>query len=138
MEKSLTEGERLLDASVVAGNWGLFEKSEGHAHNTADARIAVIGDKDVVGAFTALGFEMFPYTRDHKVRETIKDLAAKNYSLVLITESCAEGLADFLATFTTQPYPIILPIPDGVSVKRIGIGRIDANARRVNAAKGDS
>lgn len=138
MKKSLTDGERLLDASIVAGNWDFSEKPEGHARNTADARIAVIGDKDVVGAFAALGFEIFPYTRDRKLRETIKDLAAKNYSLILIAESCTEGLDDLLATFTAQPYPILLPIPDGVSIKKVGMGRIDANIKKVNAVKGDS
>lgn len=138
MKKPLTESERLLDASVIAGNWDFSKKPEGHAQNTFDARIAVIGDIDVISAFTAIGFEIFPFTREYKVRETIKELAAKNYSLILITESCIQGLEDFLATYTVQPYPVILPIPDGVSIKGLGHERISANIKKVNAAKGNS
>jgi len=138
MKKPLNEGERLLDASVVAGNWDFSAKPKGHAHDSFNARVAVIGDKDVVSAFTALGFEIFPYTREHKVRETIKDLASKNYTLILITESCVENLNDFLAAYTSQPYPIILPIPDGVSPKGIGTARVIASTRKVTGGKGES
>lgn len=139
MKKSIHEGERLLDASVVTGNWDLSVKTEkSHAHEIVEARIAAIGDKDVVTAFAALGFEIFPYTNDYKIRETIKDLATKNYSLILITEACAQNLTDFLATFTTLPYPIILPIPDGVSIKGVGMGRVNTYRKKVTGAKGDS
>lgn len=136
MKEPIPGSKQCLDTSVIAGNWDLFKKPDGHAQDTVDARIAVIGDKDIVCAFAAIGFEVFPYTRDYKVRETIKDLAGKNYSLILITESCMENLGGFLEPYTSQPYPIILPIPDGVFSKKIGHKRIDANLKKVNAAKG--
>lgn len=138
MKKSMHEGERLLDASVVTGNWDFSIKTERSHAREIEARMAAIGDKDVVTAFATLGFEIFPYTYDYKIRETIKDLAAKNYSLILITEACAQNLADFLATFTAQPYPIILPIPDGVSIKGVGMGRVNAYRKKVSGAKGDN
>lgn len=138
MRKPLTDGERLIDASIVAGTWDFSKKPEGHAQNTLEARVAVIGDIDVVSVFGALGFDVFPYTREYKIRETIKDLAARDYTLILITETCARGLDDFLATYTAMPYPIILPIPDGASIKGLGMERINTNIKKVNAAKENS
>ena len=101
------------------------------------ARTAVIGDKDVAEVFGALGFEVFPFTREYKVRETIKELAAKNYTLVLITESCAAGVSDYLTGFTAQPYPIFLTIPDGVTAKGLGHAKIDANNKKVSLRGGN-
>ena len=128
----ILKGTSYMDAGVITGNWDFSQKPEGHARETADARIAAVGEKEVVGIFAALGFEVFPYTRGYKVRETVKDLAAKNYTLILITESCTAGLEDLLNTYLTQPYPIILPIPDGAAAKGIGHAQINANLKKVN------
>jgi len=128
--------ERLKDAGVVTGNWDFSQKPDGHAHQTSDARVAVIGEKEVAQVFTALGFEVFSDTRAYKVRETIKDLAEKDFTLILVTESCTLGLEDFIASYTAQPYPIILSIPDGVTQRGIGQAQIDANVKKVSRIGG--
>lgn len=134
--KPETENELLKHAGVVTGNWDFSHRPDGHAHQTAAARIAAIGDKNVVSVFGALGIDTFPFTRDYKVRETIKDLAAKNYNIILVTEDCIAEIQDLIASFTSQPYPIIVPIPDGVTAKGIGHARIDANIKKVNMKGG--
>jgi vacuolar-type H+-ATPase subunit F/Vma7 len=72
------------------------------------------------------------------VHETIKELAGKGYALILVTESCTVGLEETLASFNAQPYPIILPIPDGVSTKGIGHAQIDANIKKVSRKGGNT
>jgi len=109
---NVEEIERLKDAGLITGNWDFSQKPEGHARETADARIAAVGEREVVGIFASLGFDVFAFTRAYKVRETVKDLAAKGYTLILITESCAAGLDDLFTSFNAQPYPIILKLPD--------------------------
>ena len=86
-----------------------------------DPKIAVIGEKDVICVWKAVGAEIFPYTHANKIKETVKDLAAKQYKIILITENEARESNDFLDEFSDQAYPIIIPIPNGV--ENLGFGQ---------------
>ena len=87
-------------------------------------RIAVIGDKDVVTVFGALGIDVFPYTAAQKIRATIKELTEKEYSIIMITEKEAENVEDLINRTKTEPYPIILPIPDGMRESGFGMKKV--------------
>jgi len=86
-----------------------------------NGKTAIIGDKDSVTAFKALGVRVFPDTNPFAVRETLKRLAREHYALILITERAAEGVADAIAKYKAEPYPIIIPIPDSTGTTGFGI-----------------
>ncbi|MDR0696031.1 MAG: V-type ATP synthase subunit F [Christensenellaceae bacterium] len=73
-------------------------------------KIAVIGDKDGVLAFKAIGVDVFDAKNYFDARETLKKLA-RDYSIILITEDIAETIQDTIARYKNRPYPIILSIP---------------------------
>ena len=83
--------------------------------------MAIIGDKDSVLAFKALGMKVFSDLNPFAVRETLKQLARENYAIVLITEKAAQSVPDAIAKYKTAPYPVIIPIPDSTGATGFGI-----------------
>lgn len=74
-------------------------------------KIAVIGDKDSVLAFKAVGVEVFDATTPDQATQLIKKLTNDQYAVVMITEQLAELIPDTLKKAKTRAYPIVLPIP---------------------------
>ena len=87
-------------------------------------RIAIVGNKDSILAFKALGMDVFYETERDKIMEVLKKLIAKEYPIILITEQEAIKVNDFLDIRAKYPFPIILPIPDGVNNTGYGYERI--------------
>ncbi|MBO8424446.1 MAG: V-type ATP synthase subunit F [Firmicutes bacterium] len=73
-------------------------------------KIAVIGDKDSVLAFRALGVDVFDARTDAEAEDRLKKLA-REYSVIFITEDIAERISDIVARYKTRPYPAVIPIP---------------------------
>ena len=53
-------------------------------------RVAVIGDKDSVLAFKALGVEVYTVIDGNEASEKIKDLAKEEVGVIFITEKFAQ------------------------------------------------
>ena len=49
-------------------------------------KVAVVGDRDSVLAFEALGIEVFTPTEDHEIRNTIERLARNDYAVIFMTD----------------------------------------------------
>ena len=48
-------------------------------------KIGVVGDKDSVLAFKALGIDVFPVVEDSEARKTIDTLARNDYAVIFVT-----------------------------------------------------
>ena len=88
-----------------------------------NGKIAIVGDKDSVTAFKALGVKVVPETNPFAVREALKRLAREHYAVILITERAAsgEGVPEAIEKYKTEAYPIIIPIPDSAGTTGFGI-----------------
>ena len=78
----------------------------------AKAKMAVIGDKDSVMLFKAVGIDVFYETDGEKANRQIKQLARDGYGVIYLTETLYPRCADAIEAFKTEPYPAIIPIPD--------------------------
>ena len=87
----------------------------------AKAKVAVIGDKDSVMLFKAVGIDVFYETDGDKANRQIKQLARDGYGVIYLTETLYPLCADAVETFKTEPYPAIIPIPDVHGSKGTGI-----------------
>ena len=74
-------------------------------------RAAVIGDRDSIYGFAALGLEVFPVTDSEMGSKTLRRLAEGEYAVIYITEALAAELEHELDHFRLQPLPAIIPIP---------------------------
>ncbi len=92
-------------------------------------KIAVIGDKDSVLAFKALGVEVFGAKNFFDAQNTLKKLA-RDYSIILITEDIAEQLQDVIARYKVKPYPIVVPIPSSSGSTGFGMNGLSKNVEK--------
>ena len=74
-------------------------------------KIAVIGDKDAVLAFKAVGVEVYDATTADIAASLLRKLAQGQYAVILIAENLAEQIPEVLARMKSQPYPAVVPIP---------------------------
>ena len=87
----------------------------------AKARVAVIGDKDSVMLFKAVGIDVFYETDGDKANRQIKQLVREGYGMIYLTETLYPLCQDAIETFRAEPYPAIIPIPDVHGSKGTGI-----------------
>ena len=100
------------------------------------SRIAVIGERDSILAFKALGMDVFPCTETLNIKAIIRDLSEQEYSIILITENEAEKVEDYINRMKKQPYPIILPIPDGAHNTSFGMKKMYENIEKAIGKEG--
>lgn len=74
-------------------------------------KIAVLGDRDSIYGFAALGLDVFPVADSEKGARTLRDLAERDYAVIYITEALAKDLEDELDRYSESPLPAIIPIP---------------------------
>jgi V/A-type H+-transporting ATPase subunit F len=77
-------------------------------------RIAVLGDRDSIYGFAALGLDVYPVSDGVEGEKTLKSLADGEYAVIYITEALAAELEHELDHYKALPLPAIIPIP-GVS-----------------------
>lgn len=92
-------------------------------------KIAVVGDKDSILAFKAVGMDIFDANTAGEANERIK-LLARNYSVIFITEDLAEEIADVIEKYKTRPYPAIIPIPTSQGASGFGMDGIKRDVER--------
>lgn len=92
-------------------------------------RIAVIGDKDSVLAFKALGVDVFDAKTVFDAEERLKKLA-REYSVIFITEDIAETIPEILARYKARPYPAVIPIPGAQGTTGFGLKGISKDVEK--------
>lgn len=76
----------------------------------SSGKIAVIGDKDLILAFKAIGMDVFHANTAEEAEHLVKKLA-KEYSIIYITEDLAQQIDHILMKYKTKAYPAIISIP---------------------------
>ena len=96
-------------------------------------KIAVIGDKDSVLAFKALGVDVYDAKNTFAAQETLKKLA-RDYSVIFITEDIAESIADIVARYKTRAYPAVIPIPSAKGSTGFGMKGLSKDVEKALGA----
>lgn len=75
-------------------------------------KIAVLGDKDSVYGFAALGLDVY-YAEDSQTGVRVfKELtSSQQYAVIYLTENLASGLTAEIEKFSFSPSPAIILIP---------------------------
>jgi V/A-type H+-transporting ATPase subunit F len=74
-------------------------------------KIGVIGEKDAVLGFKALGFSVFPVENKEQAARVLSELAADRYAVVYITERTAAGIENEINQYREKRFPAVIPIP---------------------------
>lgn len=73
--------------------------------------IAVLGDRDSIYCYAALGMDIFPVTDAEEGRQTLERLAGMRYAVIYITEQLADQLETELVRYRDEAIPAVIPIP---------------------------
>lgn len=84
------------------------------------AKIGVIGDRDSVLLFQAVGLDVFFEEDGVSANRTLHRLAREGYATVFVTEKLFPACAETITEFQGQPYPAIIPIPNNQGSRGTG------------------
>ncbi len=78
-------------------------------------KICVLGDRDSIYGFAALGLDIFAVTNDFEEdKKLLKRLCNGDYGIIYVTEQVAAELSEVIDEYSDQVFPAIIQIP-GVS-----------------------
>ena len=92
-------------------------------------KIAVVGDKDSILAFKAVGADVFSVTDKYDAEEKVKKLA-RTYAIIFISEDIAAQIEEITNRYKTRPFPIVLPIPTAQGSTGYGMAGIGKNVEK--------
>ena len=93
-------------------------------------KIGVVGDKDSVLAFKALGIDVFPVVEDDEARKTIDKLAMSDYAIIFVTEQVAQNIEETIERYNRVTLPAVILIPSNQGSLNIGLQRISDNVEK--------
>ncbi|MBN1042985.1 V-type ATP synthase subunit F [Clostridium botulinum] len=93
-------------------------------------KIGVVGDKDSVLAFKALGIDVFPVVGNEETKKTVDKLAKNDYAVVFVTEHVAQGIEETIERYNKEVLPAVILIPSNQGTLNIGMQRISDNVEK--------
>lgn len=97
-------------------------------------KVAVVGDRDSVLAFQALGVEVFTPVGAHETRKTVDRIAKEDYGVIFITEQLASLIQETIDRYNDKVVPAIILIPSNQGTLNIGMERINKNVEKAVGA----
>ena len=74
-------------------------------------KIAVLGDRDSVLGFKALGLDIVPTEGVEEGRQALHKLAKEEYAIIYVTEQLSVDIAADIARYKTSVTPAVILIP---------------------------
>ncbi|MGL4451690.1 MAG: V-type ATP synthase subunit F [Sarcina sp.] len=93
-------------------------------------KVGVVGDKDSVLAFKALGVDVFPVVEAEEARKTVDRLAMTDYAVIFITEHVAKDIEETIERYNKKLLPAVILIPSNQGTLNIGSKRISDNVEK--------
>ena len=99
-------------------------------------KIAVMGGRDTVIGFRALGLDVFPVSGEDEVRHVFHRLTrqSEDYAIIYVEEGLNEYLAPDIEKFKDCVTPSIILIPGKDGSKGIGLSALQAAVERAVGA----
>lgn len=93
-------------------------------------RVAVIGDKESIYGFAALGLDVFFVAQNEDAEPIFKKITQGDYAVIYITEQLAAVLSDEIAKFSYKPSPAIIQIPGVTGNTGAGIAAVKKSVEK--------
>ena len=75
------------------------------------ANIAVLGDRDSIYGFAALGLDTFFVRTGEEIRDSFRRAAGGNYGIIYITEAAAAEIPEEIEKLREEASPAVILIP---------------------------
>lgn len=97
-------------------------------------KIGVIGEKDSILGFKALGLSVFPVGHSGEAAEVLHKLAQEGYAVIYITEQAMQNIVSEVDRYKDHPLPAIIPIPGNQGSLGIGMQLVKNSVERAVGA----
>jgi len=84
------------------------------------SKIGIIGDRDLILGFKALGVELFPVSNKEETKNALEEAVKEKFSICFITEKWAALVLDEIKNIRKSTYPLVTIIPDASGSTGIG------------------
>jgi V/A-type H+-transporting ATPase subunit F len=98
------------------------------------SKIAVVGEKESVLGFKAVGFAVFETSAPQETEETIHRLAKEGYGIIFITEQALAPVLQVMDDYKDQKTPAIIPIPGRQGTIGLGMTSVKKSVERAVGA----
>lgn len=93
-------------------------------------KVAVLGDKESILGFSAIGFNIYPAYNKDEAKEIIHNLEAQEYGIIYITEKLSLLIEDEIEKYRKKHIPTIITIPGVLGSMHIGAEKVKEYARK--------
>ena len=97
-------------------------------------KIGVIGDRESILGFKAVGLDVFPIDDPDEARKTLKRIAKEDFAIIYVTEQLYQYLMDEVDEYTDSRLPAIIPIPGKDGTLGIGMTSVKKSVERAVGA----
>ncbi len=96
--------------------------------------MGVVGERDAVLAFGAIGMESIAVSSPEEATAALHRLATAGVPIIFITETCAEWVPEALEKYKTMPQPAVIPIPGASGSTGFGRKKVRQNVEKAIGA----
>lgn len=96
--------------------------------------VGVVGERDVVLAFKAIGMRAVATQTPEQTTKAIHDLQKDGVPVIFITEGAARAVPETLARYQSDPSVSIIPIPGVQGSDGFGMRRVRENVEKAVGA----
>jgi V/A-type H+-transporting ATPase subunit F len=93
-------------------------------------KIAVLGDRDSIYGFAALGLDTYPVESKDEAAKILKKIADGQYAVIYITEALQAELEAEIDHYMAMRQPAIIPIPGVSGNTGMGIRNVKKSVER--------
>ncbi len=97
-------------------------------------KVAVMGDRDSVLGFRALGLDVFPCEEASEARKLLHQLAREDYAVVYITEQLSTLISQEIERYKDRMTPAVILIPGRSGSLGLGAGALQSAVERAVGA----
>ena len=98
------------------------------------SKIAVVGPKEAVLAFRAVGLEVAFASTPEEASRAVFRLAEEGCAVIFVTEEEAKQISETISRYKTSPTPAIIPIPGATGSNGFGMAGVRANVEKAVGA----
>ena len=98
------------------------------------SRIAVVGEKESVLGFKAVGFEVFETGSPREAEETVRRLAREGCGIIFVTEQTLAPILSVMDDYKDRQTPAIIPIPGRKGSMGLGMTSVKQSVERAVGA----
>ena len=97
-------------------------------------KIGVIGDRESILGFKAVGLEVFPCESWEVAQKTLRKIAKEDFAIIYITEDLAKDIMADIDRYKDDRLPAIILIPSKSGTLGIGMSSVKKSVERAVGA----